>query len=70
MALPWTGRPKFFRYVPRPTNTANSEVAKAQPVFIDGLPEADPVEISDIEGLQAILTDFEDRISALEQANP
>lgn len=40
MALPWTGRPKFLKLVPRPANTADSELARAQTVYIDGLDDA------------------------------
>lgn len=65
MALPWTGRPKFFRYVPRPTNTANSELAKAQPVFIDGLPEPAEPEVTASEFAALVA-----RVEALEGATP
>ena len=66
--MPTIGKPKprFLKFVAKPTNVGNVELSKAEPVYIDGLPTGGASEISDIAGLQAILTDFEDRIAVLE----
>lgn len=70
--MPTIGKPKprFLKFVAKPANAGNTELAKAEPVYIDGLPTPEAPEIGDIAGLQAILTDLEDRISALEPAGP
>lgn len=59
--------PKLFKLVPRPGTVPDSEVAKARPIYIDGL-EGGASEISDITGLQAIIDDLTDRVAALEAA--
>ena len=66
--MPTIGKPKprFLKFVAKPTNVGNVELSKAEPVYIDGLPTGEAPEISDIAGLQAILTDLEDRIAVLE----
>lgn len=61
MATPWSGRPKFFKFVPRPANTADSELAKAQTVYIDGLPEPAKPEVTAAE-----FADLVARVEALE----
>lgn len=63
-------KPQFFRYVDRPANASNTEIANARPVYIAELPEggSGPVAIADVEGLQDILDDFETRIAAVEAA--
>lgn len=68
--MPTIGKPKprFLKFVAKPANVGNAELSKAEPVYIDGLPTGGASEISDIAGLQAILTDYEDRIAALENA--
>ena len=68
--MPTIGKPKprFLKFVSKPANVGNVELSKAEPVYIDGLPIGGASEISDIAGLQAILTDYEDRIAALENA--
>ncbi len=75
MALPWNGRPKFFRFVPRPASASNSELARAQNIYIHNLPEGGATTIADIAGLQTILDDIQTalgdhdtRIDALETA--
>ena len=57
--MPTIGKPKprFLKFVSKPANVGNVE-----------LPTGGASEISDIAGLQAILTDYEDRIAALENA--
>ena len=68
--MPTIGKPKprFLKFVSKPANVGNVELSKAEPVYIDGLPAGGASEISDIAGLQAILSDYEDRIAALENA--
>ena len=65
--MPTIGKPKprFLKFVAKPANVGNVELSKAEPVYIDGLPTGGASEISDIAGLQAILTDLEDRIAVL-----
>lgn len=66
--MPTIGKPKprFLKFVAKPANVGNVELSKAEPVYIDGLPTGGASGISDIAGLQAILTDLEDRIAVLE----
>ena len=66
--MPTIGKPKprFLKFVSKPASVGNVELSKAEPVYIDGLPTPEAPEISDIAGLQAILTDLEDRIAVLE----
>ena len=66
--MPTIGKPKprFLKFVAKPANVGNVELSKAEPDYIDGLPTGGASEISDIAGLQAILTDLEDRIAVLE----
>ena len=66
--MPTIGKPKprFLKFVTKPTNVGNVELSKAEPVYIDGLPTGGASEISDIAGLQAILTDSADIIAFLE----
>ena len=66
--MPTIGKPKprFLKFVTKPAGVGNNELSKAEPVYIDGLPTPEAPEISDIAGLQAILTDLEDRIAVLE----
>lgn len=66
--MPTIGKPKprFLKFVAKPANVGNVELSKAEPVYIDGLPTGGASEISDIAGLQAILTDLEDRVAELE----
>lgn len=68
--MPTIGKPKprFLKFVAKPAGVGNNELSKAEPVYIDGLPTPEAPKIADIAGLQAILTDFEDRIAALEPA--
>ena len=61
-------KPQLFKYVARPASVGNSEVAKARPVYIDGLPAGGATDIGDIDGLQSIIEDFEQRIAGLEAA--
>ena len=66
--MPTIGKPKprFLKFVTKPAGVGNVELSKAERVYIDGLPTGEAPEISDIAGLQAILTDLEDRIAVLE----
>lgn len=61
-------KPQLLRAVAKPANVGSGEVAKARPVYIDGLPEGGSVAIADVEGLQDILDDYESRIAAIEAA--
>lgn len=71
--MPTLGKPKprFLRSVPKPANVGAQELSKAEPVYIAGLPEGSdtPTTIADVDGLQAILTDLEDRVAALEASD-
>ena len=58
MVTMFNPKPQLLRAVDKPDNVSSQEIAKARPVYIDGL--------ADVEGLQDILDDFESRIAALE----
>lgn len=68
--MPTLGKPKprFLRFVSKPSNVGNKELSQAEPVYIDGLPGAseEPITIADVTGLQAKITELENRIAALE----
>lgn len=51
-------KPRLLKSVPKPTTVANSELAQAEPVYIDGLPAAGVTQ-SDFDALVA-------RVEALE----
>lgn len=57
--------PQLLKLVDNPGNASSSDIAKARPVYIDGLADGNPT-IADIPGLQDILEDFENRIAGLE----
>lgn len=63
-------KPQLMRSVAKPDNVSTKELAEARPVYIDGLPEGSsgPVAIANVEGLQDILDDLEQRVAALESA--
>lgn len=61
-------KPQLLRAVDKPDNVSSQEIAKARPVYIDGLPEGGPTAIADVEGLQDIIDDLEQRVAALEEA--
>ena len=65
MALLPKPKPRFFRFVAKPTNAAASELAKAQPVYIDGLPEAGAPEVTAAEFAALVA-----RVEALEAETP
>lgn len=69
--MPTIGKPKprFLKFVAKPAGVGNNELSKAEPVHIADLPTPEAPKISDIAGLQAIITDYEDRIDALEANN-
>ena len=57
-------RPQFLRFVPRPANVGNRELAQARPVFIDNLQGGDSTaEIARLEGL---ITSLAERVVVLE----
>lgn len=64
--------PKYFKLVERPADVSVTELAKAQPVYIDGLPSGGAGDhthpISEVTGLEARLTDLETRLATLEGA--
>lgn len=66
--MPTIGKPKprFLKFVSKPAGVGNIELSKAEPVYIAGLPTPEAPKIADIAGLQAILTDYEDRFDTLE----
>lgn len=70
MVTMFNPKPQLLRAVDKPENVSSKEIAKARPVYIDGLPEGSsaPVAIADVEGLQGILDDLEQRVAALESA--
>lgn len=71
MVTMFNPKPQLMRSVAKPDNVSTKELAEARPVYIDGLPEgggSDPTAVADVTGLQAILSDFEGRIAALEAA--
>lgn len=68
-------KPRFLKFVTKPTNVGAVELSKAEPVYIDGLPTGGATTIADIAGLQTILDDIQNvlddhdsRIDALEAA--
>lgn len=54
--------PRFFKLVDKPATVPDSELAKARPIYIDGLPTADT------STLEQKLADLEARLEALEGA--
>lgn len=60
-------KPQLFRAVDKPANVSSQEVAKARPVYIDGL-AGGSTTVADVAGLQAIIDDLEARVAALEAA--
>lgn len=71
MVTMFNPKPQLLRAVDKPDNVSSQEIAKARPVYIDGLPEggnAGPISVADVTGLQAILDDLEQRVAALESA--
>lgn len=70
MVTMFNPKPQLLRAVDKPENVSSQEIAKGRPVYIDGLPEGSsgPVAIADVEGLQDILDDLEQRVAALENA--
>lgn len=66
MVTMFNPKPQLFRSVEKPANVSTQEIANARPVYIDGIGTGGATEIADVTGLQAILTDLENRIAALE----
>ena len=60
MVTMFNPKPQLLRAVDKPDNVSSQEIAKARPVYIDGL--------TDVEVLQDLLEDFDSRIEALETA--
>lgn len=59
--------PKLFKFVDRPDSVADSEVAKAQPVYISGLPtggDSGSVAWPDITGKPAVIAAGADQAAA------
>lgn len=68
MVTMFNPKPQLLRAVDKPENVSSKEIAKARPVYIEGLPEGGATTIADVAGLQAILDDLEQRVAALESA--
>lgn len=65
MVSMFTPKPQLLRSVEKPDTVSSKEIAAARPVYIDGL-AGGAATIATVEGLQAILTDLEARLAALE----
>lgn len=68
MVTMFNPKPQLLRAVDKPENVSSQEIAKARPVYIDGLADGGPTAIADVTGLQAIIDDLEQRVAALESA--
>ena len=62
MAFQFPRNPRFFKLVERPDNVGDSELSRAQPIYISGL----TVDASALTALTTRIEDLEARVEALE----